>query len=279
MTIHVLIPVFNRLPMTQSLIDCLLRQKLNQPMRIIVINDGSTDNTKDWLAKQDGIEALEGDGSLFWAGAIDLALQHLESKAAAEDWVLLMNNDTTVTEDFVQCLFDTAVEYAPAAVGSVIRDEVDHSHLLSVGVKINAWRLLISDILNSNRQKNTGNAVEVDALSGRGAIFPIKGLTEAGGMRPSILPHYLADYEMSVRVHNLGWKLLVSLDAAVYSSNEYGNKICANSLKNRLFSIKSPLYLPALLVFWWEASNWKQRLTFLVRLPLFIIFPWLRRQL
>jgi hypothetical protein len=36
----------------------------------------------------------------------------------------------------------------------------------------------------------------------------------------------------------------------------------------RLFSVRSPIYLPAFLVFWWEASNWPQRLTLPLRLPL-----------
>ena len=277
MTVHVLIPVFNRLPLTRLLINCLRRQVLSHSMRILVINDGSTDNTEDWLAKQADIEVLNGDGSLFWGGAIDLALQHLASTAEAEDWLLLMNNDTTVTEHFVQRLVETAVEHAPAIVGSVVRDEANHSQLLSIGVSIDTWRLLTVDILKSDRQKITDNVVKVDALSGRGALFPIKSLAKSGGMRPSFLPHYLADYDMSVRARKLGWKLLVSPDAAVYSKDDYGSRFRANSLRKRLFSVKSPSYLPALFVFWWEASNWKERFTLLPRFLLFFIFPRLRR--
>lgn len=275
--IYAVIPVFNRLSLTQALIRCLRCQILNHPMRILVVNDGSTDDTKDWLAKQDDIVVLDGDGTLFWGGAVDLALRYLEISTESGDWVLLMNNDTTVSENFVQYLLDTALKHAPVAVGSVLRHEANHSLLLSVGVKINSWRLWTSDILNSEIQKNTDNVVEVDALSGRGVLFPIKALAEAGGMRPIVLPHYLADYEMSVRVRKSGCKLFVSLDAAVYSSDEYGNTTRASSLWKRLFSVKSPLYLPALLVFWWEASDWIQRFTLILRIPLFFIFPRLQR--
>jgi GT2 family glycosyltransferase len=277
MTVHVIVPVFNRLAMTQSLVACLLRQRPSQLLRILVVNDGSTDGSAEWLAAQDDIEVLNGDGSLFWGGAVDLAVRHLQTRAAAEDWVLLMNNDTTVADDFVQHLLDTAQTYAPSAVSSVIRDEADHTRLLSIGARVDAWRLLTRDLIDTDRPKESAVVVEVDALSGRGVLFPMAGLIAAGGMRPRALPHYLADYELSLRVRKHGWRLLVSTSSAVYSGDDYGSTRRAHSWRDKLFSVHSPLYLPALLVFWWEASNWPQRLTLPLRLPLFILFPRLRK--
>lgn len=277
MTIHVMVPVFNRLKLTQVLVNCLRRQALNHPLRILVVNDGSTDGTADWLAAQSDIDVLPGDGSLFWGGAVNLAVRHLQASAAPEDWLLLMNNDTTVTDDFVQRLLDAALTHAPAAVGSVIRDEAEQARLLSIGANVDAWRLLTRDIIDTDKSKATAAIVEVDALSGRGVLFPMAGLSAAGGMRPRVLPHYLADYELSVRVRKSGWRLLVLTGAAVYSNDDYGSTRRALSWRDKLFSVRSPLYLPALLVFWWEASTWLQRLTLPLRLPLFILFPRLRK--
>jgi GT2 family glycosyltransferase len=278
MTVHVIIPVFNRLALTQSLVNCLRKQTLNQSLHILVVDDGSSDGTAEWLLAQHDIEVLNGDGSLFWGGAVDMAMQHLQAKAAAEDWVLLMNNDTTVAHDFVQHLLDTAQSNAPAAVGSVIRDEADFGHLLSIGVRIDAWRLLTHDLLDAAKGRQVSDTVmEVDALSGRGVLFPLAALNAAGGMRPCVLPHYLADYEVSLRVRRHGWRLLVSPAAAVYSSDHYGSTLRPLSWYDKLFSVRSPLYLPAMIVFWWEASNWPQRLTLLLRIPLFMLFPRLRK--
>lgn len=277
MSVYAIVPVFNRLAMTQSLVTCMRKQILNQPLRILIVNDGSTDGTSEWLAAQGDIEVVNGDGSLFWGGAVDLALRRLQTKASGEDWVLLINNDTTVAEDFVQRLLDAAQAHAPAAVGSVIRDEADHGRLLSIGARINSWRLLTRDLLEKAGPQPVGDrVVEVDALSGRGVLFPMAALTAAGGMRPWALPHYLADYEVSLRVRKSGWNLLIASAAAVYSDENYGN-MRPLSWRDKLFSVRSPLYLPALLVFWWEASNWSQRLTLPLRLPLFILFPRLRK--
>lgn len=278
MTVHVVIPVFNRLALTQLLVGCLRYQVLTQPLCLLVVNDGSTDGTAEWLLEQSDIEVLHGDGSLFWGGAVDLAVRHLQSKSTADDWVLLMNNDTTVEDDFVQCLLDTAQAHSPAAVGSVICDETDHARLLSIGARVDSWRLLTRDLLDEVEARQvTDTVVEVDALSGRGVLFPMVSLIAAGGMRPHALPHYLADYEVSLRVRKHGWRLLVSTAATVYSGDDYGSLRRVLSWRDNLFSVRSPLYLPALLVFWWEASNWLQRLTLPLRLPLFILFPHLRK--
>jgi GT2 family glycosyltransferase len=279
MSVHVVVPVFNRMLLTQSLVACMRKQKLNQPLQIWIVNDGSTDGTAEWLVTQPDIEVLNGNGSLFWGGAVDLALRHLQTKATREDWVLLINNDTIVAEDFVQGLLDAALAHAPAAVGSVIRDESDHARLLSIGARVDAWRLLTRDLLERPRLQPVSNTVvEVDALSGRGVLFPMASLKAAGGMRPRVLPHYLADYEVSLRVRKSGWRLLVLSAAAVYSSHDYGSTRRAKTFRDKFFSVRSPLYLPALVAFWWESSSWLQRLTLPLRLPLFVLFPRLRKR-
>ncbi len=155
MTVHAIVPVFNRLALTQQIVECLRNQVVSEPLQILLINDGSTDGTSEWLASQSDIEVLEGDGSLFWGGAVDLALRHLDSRTAHKDWVLLINNDITVSENFVQRLLDIAKAYAPAAVGSVIRDENQPRRLLSLGPKIDAWRLLVTDLLTSRKPGQT----------------------------------------------------------------------------------------------------------------------------
>jgi N-acetylglucosaminyl-diphospho-decaprenol L-rhamnosyltransferase len=279
-TIYAVVPVFNRLELTQSHVSCLRKQVLSESLHILIVNDGSTDGTAEWLKAQDDIEVLNGDGSLFWGGAVSLALNHLKSKGAEGDWVLFINNDTTVTEDFVQRLLGIAKTFAPAAVGSVIRDKDNHHRLLSLGVHIDAWRLLTVDLLDKIDPKMLLHSVlEVDALSGRGVIFPLAALIAAGGMRSRALPHYLADYELSLRVRKSGYRLLVSSDVAVYSGNDYGSAHRAESeyFHDNLFSIRSPSYLPAFLLFWWEASNWLQRLTLPLRFALFKMFPTLRK--
>jgi N-acetylglucosaminyl-diphospho-decaprenol L-rhamnosyltransferase len=279
-TLYALMPVFNRLTMTQSMLRGLRAQRLDEELKIVVIDDGSSDGSGAWLAAQVDVVTLQGDGSLWWAGGIDLGLRHVLSEAGPNDWVLFLNNDTEIDPDFVQRLLETARACAPAAVGSVIRDLDPPHRLLSVGAHVDAWRCLIRDHIGlaQNPPEGVGPVIDVDALSGRGVLFPTAALRAAGGMRTYRLPHYLADYELSARVRRAGWRLIVDLRAAVHSHEEYGNSWRGQSLRERLFSVRSPAYLPALAGFWWAASSWPQRLTLPLRVLLFAVFPRFRKK-
>jgi GT2 family glycosyltransferase len=281
MTVHVLMPVFNRLQMTRQMIDNLRAQQLDEALRIVVVDDGSTDGTAEWLDAQPDVVAVRGNGHLWWGGAIHAGLERVEqSQPADTDWVLWVNNDTRIEPRFVQSLLDAARVHSPAAVGSVIRNQMPPHEVLSIGPRIDAWRLLVTDRLDASgavAATTQGQAIEVDALSGRGVLFPLQALRAAGGMRPRALPHYLADYEVSLRVRAAGWRLLVSPSAAVLSGEDYGSTYRAKSLRERFLSLRSPTYLPAIGSFWWTASSGIQRLSLPFRLAAFLIFPRLRR--
>jgi GT2 family glycosyltransferase len=280
MTVHVLMPVFNHLALTQSMLTCLRAQELAEPLSIVVVDDGSSDGTGDFLRAQTDVTVLEGDGSLWWGGAIDLAMRHVLATARGDDWVLFVNNDTQIGPGFVQDLLTVALLHAPAAVGSAIQDlEAPHA-LLSLGPRIDPWYFQVSDALDAAPRSHHTEAdvIALDALSGRGVLFPVAALRKVGGMRPRWLPHYLADYELAIRVHRAGWRLLVSPAVSVRSRAEYGNAYRGATWRDQLFAVRSPHYLPAQMRFWWVASNPWQKITMPCRLLVFALFPNLRKK-
>jgi len=266
MTVHVLIPVFNRLAMTRNVVANLRHQQVDEALRIIVVDDGSTDGTAEFLASLDDVVVLTGNGNLWWGGAIDLGLRRTFETAVDQDWVVFVNNDTELPPDFIQRLLDAARKYAPAAVGSVVRDIQPPHQLISVGPRIDVNRFRVTDVGSGGLGDRISEVLEVDALSGRGVIFPVSALRAAGGMRPRWLPQYLADYELSLRIRAHGWRLLVAVDATVYSHSEFGSAFRPRGLRNRYFSVRSPTYLPAQLAFWWQARRPTGRLTLLPQL-------------
>lgn len=279
MTVHVVMPVFNRIEATRQMLGCLREQELDEPLHVIVVDDGSTDGTAELLATQSSVTVVQGDGSLWWGGAVHRAIQSALPVAQEQDWMLLVNNDTQIDAPFVQTLLDVARKHPKSAVGSVIRHHQDN-RLLSIGARIDPVRLLVSDYLDhygSALSSDARGIYRVDALSGRGVLIPIAGLRQVGGMRAHWLPHYLADYELSLRLKAAGWQLLVTDAAAVYSDEEYGNGQGPTSIWARLTSVRSPAYLPAQAVFWWRASNWPQRVTLPARILLFALLPSLRK--
>lgn len=240
--IYAFIPVFNRIEMTRCIVDHLRAQQ-GAEIRIVVIDDGSTDGTSEYLAAQPDILTICSDGNLWWAGAIDAALRQIVPQALDDDYVLLLNNDTTFAPDFVQTLVRVSRENGGAAVGSVLRDQASPHNLISIGPRMNMWQMHVWDLINEiapDQRCALKKVYEVDALSGRGTLYPIPVLRRTGFLYPKLLPHYHADYELAARARRKGFRTLVSSEAVVYTENDFGVHRTPRSFWYRIFGKGSP---------------------------------------
>lgn len=273
MTVFVLIPVFNRLNHTRRVIAALREQVLAPELHIIVINDGSTDGTREFLTAQADVTTLHGDGGLWWGGAIDLGLQHVLPKATPDDHVLFLNNDTWFAPNYVDTLVRVSRDGGGAAVGSVIHEENRDNPLVSIGPRIDINRIAVWDLLSElpPHERHAPKLVyRVDALSGRGTLYPVSLFKEHGGMRPRLLPHYLADYEIAMRfARDAGIPLLVSSQAVVFSPPVYGNEVAQLGWWERMFGQRSSSNVIRRLTFYAMVGSPMQRLTAPLRLACF----------
>ena len=103
--IAILIPVYNRISYTKECIRTLEELVINASpgknrYHIIVIDDGSTDGTGNWLASNHpDITVLEGDGNLWWSGGINTGATFAISDIKV-DYLLLWNNDIHPAPDY-----------------------------------------------------------------------------------------------------------------------------------------------------------------------------------
>ena len=76
--INVIIPAHNRVKYTVGCINSLKKQDCASKLKIYVVDDGSTDNTKKIInQKFPEIKIFRGNGSLFWGGAVNYGIKNV----------------------------------------------------------------------------------------------------------------------------------------------------------------------------------------------------------
>jgi GT2 family glycosyltransferase len=255
--IYIVIPVYNRKELTFQCLQHLAKQ-LYKNFTVIVVDDGSTDNTEDMI-KQNFPETiiLKGDGNLWWAGATNLGIKYVQqvSKNILEDYILTLNNDLIIENNYLTEFISLITLYPKSIIGSIALDINNKEHLLFSGL---AWNKAIAKVTPIAAQKfNNSYAnlklynkiIHTDLLPGRGVLIPLIAFNEVGLYDEKNFPQYVADEDFSVRAQKAGYKLLLHPNIYVLShANETGTdfnniKFNFSYLKHVFFSIKSPLNL------------------------------------
>lgn len=200
MTVHVLLPVHNRVEITRRFVR-QLRAQQGVASHLVLIDDGCTDGTVDAVEAEWGrdqrLTILRGDGSLWWAGALQLAYRHLQAHPPApEDSILIINDDVEIDPDFLACGSELLTRDPTAAWQATGVDGA--SGRVDRGVVSDLHRLTFRDA-RAGEQPN--------CLSTRGLIMTSSTFMSSGGFRPGWLPHYLSDYEFTLRLGQLGARL------------------------------------------------------------------------
>lgn len=196
--VWVVLPVHNNWASTEGFLACLAKQDY-RPLTLVLVDDGSTDGTAEHVrrAEHEAV-VLTGSGNLWWAGALDKACRYLMRHARDTDVALIMNNDTTFEPGFVA----RGVAVMGEAPGTLVHAE---SRGMRTGAAMDParridWRAL--------RFLPAGPGEDVEVLSTRALFLRVGDWRRIGGMHPTLLPHYLSDYEFTYRAHRRGFRLV-----------------------------------------------------------------------
>ena len=102
MRYSVVIPVLNQLRYTEQCVQSLLANGI-PAQSLLVIDNGSTDDTPQWLAAHPAIRSVRNPVNLGCGGAWTQGALLSDS-----DWVVLLNNDIVCAHDFVGAQIDAA---------------------------------------------------------------------------------------------------------------------------------------------------------------------------
>jgi GT2 family glycosyltransferase len=199
--LYIILPVHNRRALTMRFAEALARQT-DRDFQLLLVDDGSSDGTADAVrAILPQTTVIRGSGDWWWAGALQQAWLWLQRAAPAVETVVgICNDDMGISDEF---LAQARAELAAHPRTLLLAREVDASTGIPAvtGVRADLAHL---------RFAPCADPAAINCLPTRGLFLRWGDFREIGGFRPKQLPHYLSDYEFTLRAHRRGFSLRVA---------------------------------------------------------------------
>ncbi len=207
--LYIIIPVFNRWPFTQACLQSL-RQQTVRHFRVVVVDDGSTDDTRESLARDFAeVQVLPGSGQLYWTAAVNLGIRY--ALAYDADRIMTLNNDVVAPPDFIEKVLRWSHRQPRALLGPV---ELDASTGQTVfgGETFSFLTHSRHSLLASLPPEDQCGLHPVTYLPGRGLLVPAMVFRMQGLFDERRLPHYLADYDFTSQARRAGFPVYINYD-------------------------------------------------------------------
>ena len=287
MTVHVLTPVYNRCETTCSFLHDIFDQHMDEELRVVVVDDGSTDGTGEMLrehAQQTPVNVslsiVNGDGSWWWAKSMARAIDAAREHIAEDDVVIFMNDDITVPTSTVaklahltrsrRCITRAALRQVDAPETVLDRGSMLEKRTLSV--------------VPLSTEHCGGGLTSIDVAPGRTVAYPGAIFTRGLNIDHVRLPHHLADLEFSIRASREGFPIQLAEDVYTLSVNEVGLSRSPGNLVRRLTHISSSDRLLSYWAFWRTALPELPRWILAIRFVRYLflpnvltVFPWFNK--
>lgn len=244
--IYIVVPVYNRKALVERFLNCLNEQTFRS-FTAVVVDDGSTDGTAALIEEQfPDVHLLRGDGNLWWTGATNFGIRHALVDAAADDAVLVINDDIEIDPEYLETLYRVWQTMPNTLIGSVAVDINDPECIVDGGRLINWWsakmRLLHKGRRLAEFAKNY--FVDVSLLTGWGTLLPVRVFSDVGFFDDKHFQQ-CGDTELPVRAKNCGYRLIVIYAAVIKcypdltASINVADHYSIGDLKAYLFGTKS----------------------------------------
>ena len=204
MFFSIIIPTYNRLPILEKCLKALEKQEFSNQLitgyEVIVVDDGSTDGTLEWLALHSA--ELSHARSLSQSHQGPAAARNLGIERALGDTIVFIDSDLVVGDKFLQSHANTLARG---------REKIGSDRLFSYGRVINTCNF---DHPTSEPYKLTDFSA---AYFATGNVAIAKKWLEKAGLFDSQFQLYgWEDLELGVRLKELGLTLLKCPEAVGY---------------------------------------------------------------
>ena len=239
MKIIAVVVTFNRRELLKRNIECLRR---NKPISsILVVNNGSTDGTKEWLDEQKDLSAIH-QANVGGSGGFYTGIEH--AYQAGADWIWCMDDDVFPRENCLEKLLAEATDtsigiLAPRRLmdGEIFCHDFQAYNLINPFASMYAKRLV-------NEQINTPTDIKGTAFEGP---FIRREVVEKIGLPNKNLFIFCDDTDYCLRAVLEGFRIVyvpnALMDKEKFFSNDTWEQRNQKKKWKRYYQIRNSAYL------------------------------------
>ncbi|MGY8626005.1 hypothetical protein B0T37_19450 [Chromobacterium violaceum] len=219
--VYVLIPSHNRRDILCETLAKVRAQLPPEAARLIVVDAGSTDGTRDAAQAQcSSVEIVDGHADMWWTATVNHGLRHIAKTARAGDRVLLMNDDIDLAPEALIHLLEASEQQPDAVIGAVniVHRSGEEARVYFCGGHY--------DLRFARHKANIPEGMlwqapalrflETDYLYGRLLVIPWRVFEAGCGFDEEVFPQYCADEDFAYGAKRRGFKVLVDSRSVVY---------------------------------------------------------------
>ncbi len=202
-TVAVVILNWNLPDDTNTCVDSVLRSDYPHVLTVVVDNGSTPENIARLRTSEQGAELVRNEQNLGFAEGCNVGVRYALEHGA--DYVLLINNDTTIAEDMISRLMAVAQANPQLGViGPLIFYASAPEQVWFGGQRF--WRQLYMVRRDFDPRKERQPVVDVDFISGCGLLAP-RAVWEQVGLLSRDYFMYYEDLDFCVRVKRHGYRL------------------------------------------------------------------------
>ena len=207
----IIIPIYNKWSYTEACLRSLAKETQRSGFEVIVVDDGSADQSAEHLAQIDGITVHRNIENLGFVGSCNAG-----AALAQGEYLVFLNNDTQVAPNWLDALLDTFQQHARVGlVGSKL--------VYPDGRLQEAGGIIFSDGSGWNygrfgdpRDPACNYVREVDYCSGAAIAIPRPLFEQRGGFDARYAPAYYEDTDLAFQVREAGLRVLYQPASTVF---------------------------------------------------------------
>ena len=186
------------------------------PQRVIVVDNGSTDGSREWLAAQDDLELLQNPSNFGAPRARNQALRHAGERGLGQ-WVVFLDNDVMVTRRWLErALYHGAVDPGVGSVPLCANRASKHQVVPYAGGSTQEELDNFADAHYAQAPRRGTDSLLFTSLA---VLVRREVIERIGGFDEAFSPWGFEDDDLSLRITLAGWRNRVARDTFVHHAH------------------------------------------------------------